>query len=181
MQKQRIAGLAAGAGLLVGGYVYASPYITLHNLRNAIENNDAAAIERQVDFPALRESLKEQAKAAMLQSMQREMAGNPFAALGMALAGPMVDSMVDVAVTPTGLRQLLASGRLAAQPGDPATTEPAAQPATSPLSNVSLGYVSINRFEVRIPPEQGSGAATRLILARSGLSDWKVTAIALPI
>lgn len=181
MNKTSIAGLAAAVGLLGGGYVYASPYIALHRLHSAIETRDAAAIERQVDFPALRESVKEQAKAAMLQSMQQEMADNPFAALGMALAGPMVDNMVNATVTPAGLRQLLASGRLVDQTGSQVSTDATVPPAGDPFRNVSLGYMAFDRFEVSIPAERGSAPPTRLVLARSGLVDWKLKAIALPI
>lgn len=38
-----------------------------------------------------------------------EMRDNPFAALGAALASAMVDKIVDVYVTPAGIRQLMAS------------------------------------------------------------------------
>ncbi|MET0517576.1 MAG: DUF2939 domain-containing protein, partial [Burkholderiaceae bacterium] len=38
--------------------VYASPYWALHQMRAAAAAHDAAALAGQVDFPALRDSLK---------------------------------------------------------------------------------------------------------------------------
>src|SRR6202008_1746764 len=46
--------------LIALAFVYASPYIALDRLKRAADARDAATVNQYVDFPAFRESLKEQ-------------------------------------------------------------------------------------------------------------------------
>jgi hypothetical protein len=92
----------------------------------------------------------------MMKSLQEEMSTNPFAALGMALAGPMVDSMVDATVTPAGLSQLLASGSLpdANRQNTGEQVGEASAPSQDIFKSVSMAYQSFNRFQVSIKPSE---------------------------
>jgi hypothetical protein len=183
MNKQRWAWAGALSGALIGGYVYLSPFLAVNSLKSAIESRDLESIEKQVDFPALRVSLKEQVKASMMKSLQEEMSTNPFAALGIALAGPMVDSMVDATVTPAGLRQLLASGSLpdankqitGEQVGE------ASVPSRDIFKSVSMAYQSFNRFQVSIKPSEADQKPVKLLLSRDGLVNWRLNGISLPL
>ncbi|MGA7780291.1 MAG: DUF2939 domain-containing protein, partial [Paraburkholderia sp.] len=73
------------------GYGYASPYLALDRLKRAADTRDAQTVSEYVDYPALRESLKEQ--VAGLLTRRLHASGNPLAALGamigVALIGPM--------------------------------------------------------------------------------------------
>lgn len=56
--------VAIGIALIVVAavalYAYASPYLALRQMKQAIDARDAQAISVHVDFPALRISLKQQ-------------------------------------------------------------------------------------------------------------------------
>ncbi|GAA5059566.1 DUF2939 domain-containing protein [Erythrobacter westpacificensis] len=47
-------------GLAFGGWYFASPYLALNGLQEAVRSGDRAEIERRVDFPALRASAADQ-------------------------------------------------------------------------------------------------------------------------
>lgn len=100
--------LAGAAIFLVAAYVFALPYITVHQIRQAVKARDSVALSEHIDFPSVRLSLKDQLNAALMGKIQSdEMKDNPFAALGMMLAGPLVDKMLEAYVTPAGIGQLL--------------------------------------------------------------------------
>ena len=91
---------AAAAVLSGGGNLYATPYISLHQLREAVESKDLPAIERHVDFPIVRSSLKEHLKAKMSEEISSNSGDDPWGNLGMgalgyAIAQPMINMAVD--------------------------------------------------------------------------------------
>ncbi|MEZ5436438.1 MAG: DUF2939 domain-containing protein [Pseudomonadales bacterium] len=55
--KKALAGLAV---FLVAAYVFALPYITVHQIRQAVEMRDSVALSEHIDFPSVRLSLKDQ-------------------------------------------------------------------------------------------------------------------------
>ena len=61
----RIRILAAATLVAIAATSAASPWWTLHRLQAAVARHDADAVAAQVDFPALRASVKDQAFAAM--------------------------------------------------------------------------------------------------------------------
>ena len=44
--------------VMMGGGFYATPYIALHNMQQAAQAKDAAALNEYIDYPAVKESLK---------------------------------------------------------------------------------------------------------------------------
>lgn len=168
--------------LLVLAYIVALPYITVYQIRDAVKNHDSSALSDHIDFPSVRQSLKDQLNAKLMGKMQGDdMKDNPFAALGMAFAGPIVDKMVEAYVTPAGVAQLMEGEKPSLKkkkittPSDGATTGAASEPEKEkPLDDVALGYKSSNRFEV-----EDKKKGLRVVLRRQGL-DWKVTEIILP-
>src|SRR4051794_7423926 len=96
--------LAIAALLLtVVGIFIASPFYSAYSLFQGVEQRDLEAVKNGIDFPALRESLKEQLNARMADTVSNETKGNVFAALGGMFAGALVDRMVDMIVTPQGI------------------------------------------------------------------------------
>lgn len=175
--------LAGAAIFLVAAYVFALPYITVHQIRQAVKARDSVALSEHIDFPSVRLSLKDQLNAALMGKIQSdEMKDNPFAALGMMLAGPLVDKMLEAYVTPAGIGQLL-SGKKPSMKGVKKIQQetagaannvpPTGESATEekPLADVTLGYKTASRFEVE---DQKKGV--RVVLRRDGLS-WKVSDI----
>ena len=77
--------IAAVVGLAVALFV--SPFLTAQAIVRAARAGDAAALERQVDFPAFRASLKSELNArAGLEIRDRAKGDRGLAALGMLLA-----------------------------------------------------------------------------------------------
>jgi len=64
--------LALGLGL----YTWASPYLFLRGLRGAVLEGDRARLERMVDFPRVREGLKAQIHARLLEEVGKELQAN---------------------------------------------------------------------------------------------------------
>jgi hypothetical protein len=181
MQKKGIIAVAV-AGLLFGAYAVATPYITLSQMKSAVDKQDSEAIAEYIDFPSVRASLKDQLNAVMAAEMSKQgMQDNPFAAVGVALAGAMTDRMVEVYVSPAGLRQMMAgeAPNSKTRPGtDGGAGGQDGKSQKKPLANATTAYEGVSKFVVTVKGEKGK--TVRVILRRSGL-DWKVTDIVLPM
>ena len=59
--------LALAAVLLVLAWVAAGPYMTIRAIQQAVQAQDAGELAEQVDFPALRASLKAQMVDALIR------------------------------------------------------------------------------------------------------------------
>ena len=101
---------------IVGGLVlvalwalwFISPYWALWGIQDAVATGDSAALESRIDFPALRQNLKEQAKAQIAGAAIEEDKLLGFGLLAVGLAGGFVDNIIDGFVTPSGLARLAA-------------------------------------------------------------------------
>ena len=101
--------IGIGAGVvLVLGYLFATPYITAYQMKVAAEAKDGEALSEFVDFPALRESLKDQMTGKLRKEMAEDVIeGNPLSVIGTAFGGMIVNGIVDKFVSPAGLMQLM--------------------------------------------------------------------------
>jgi len=93
--------IAALIVFLVAVYV-AYPYFALYRLGEALRAQDLDAVEGKVDWPRVRQGIKEDVNAALLARFKPDDA-NPLAGLGVALAGKLAGPVVDATVTPAGL------------------------------------------------------------------------------
>jgi hypothetical protein len=87
--------------LLLAAYA-AYPYFALYRLGEALQAHDVDAVEAKVDWPRVRQGVKDDINSALVAKVKPE-EGNGFAALGVALAGKLAGPFVDAAVTPAGL------------------------------------------------------------------------------
>src|SRR5690625_371545 len=94
--------------ILLGVYVAAGPYVVVSRIQTAIEKQDSVMLAKYVDFPVLREQLKEQINATMLKTLTEDLADDPFAMFGIAFLALVIDGLVDVLLTPSGLGALAA-------------------------------------------------------------------------
>lgn len=170
-------GIAAG---LLAIYVAAGPYIVVQQIRSAAEERDGEALSEHVEFPSVRQSIKDQVNAEFAKQMveDQSMRDNPFAALGAAFAGVMVDKMVDAYITPAGITRLMA-GEKPAQNSTIPGGEEQGQPDRKPLADAAMAYESLDKFVVKVKNEEGGEG--RFILRRRGFVDWKLTEIIVPL
>ena len=166
--------IAIGIGVVFLGfvaYVAAGPYLMLYKLKSGVEARDAEAVAECVDFPALRQNLKDQLQAAASKRIDSQQ--NPLAALAATIAVRVADPLVDSLISPEGLAGLMAGEKPALASSE---TPSARFPAKKPLEDATFGYESFGEFVVSVP---SPGGAIRFVLTRSGLS-WKLSRIEIP-
>ena len=99
--------IAALIVLLTAAYV-AYPYFALYRLGEALRAQDIDAVESKVDWAGVRQGVRDDVNAALLAKVKPDDA-NPFAGLGVALAGKLASPVVDATVTPDGLVAIVAA------------------------------------------------------------------------
>jgi hypothetical protein len=172
--------------LLIFTFVYTSPYLAIYQIRQALKNEDSAALAAYVDFPSVRQGIKDQLNTELVKKFPEHAQASQggFAAFGALLASSMIDKMVDVMVSPQGVAMLLQGKKLKeslpfqAQPEQSEQQTQAGEQAKEKLSYRGK-YQAFNRFTVEIHHPQKQ-PPINVILQRQGLS-WKVTQIVLPI
>ena len=169
----------------VFGYWLASPYFAIHEIKSGAQGRDADKVIKYIDFPAVRDDLKAQLIGIMTKNMQTdpEMASNPFAGLAAAFVVPMVNSMIDTYVTPSGIKGLMSSApqdQATAPTGNPIESAMKEQSAElkETLSGASLNYDGLNRFIVTSKTPEGKEVSLKF--NRFGFADWKLVSIGLP-
>lgn len=174
MNKTRIQFLAI---FLCIFYVAASPYITVYQIKSAAEKKDGGALSEYIDFVSLRQNFKDQMNAMFMREMDsQEMDDNPFAMLGVAFAGMMVDRAVETYVTPAGITQLMSGQK--PDTSQKSTTEQSPTETTArPFSDANLSYASFSKFVVTV---QRDTDEFKFVLRRRGIG-WKITEIFLPL
>jgi hypothetical protein len=172
--KTVIAALALAAiGLFAG-----APYYTAHQIRQAVQNGDAAALARHVDFERVRASLKRQLADGVARQLPDSARTGFMADLGAMLAGRAADVALQALITPEGVTDLL-GGRMG-NPFDKSPPEAGAEGAGNPPAapaesrRISARYVGWDRFQVDLPAK---GRTVNLMLSREGLLNWKLTGI----
>lgn len=171
---------------------YASPYLVLDRLKRAADARNAEIVNRYVDYPALRTSLKQQVTEMLSRRIDAQKQEHPFAALGalvgMALIGPLVDAYA----TPDGVAALLNGLPPRGEPGE-TPPEPGEQPdrdsgtaasgsartnAQAPTQppRATAGYDGIDQFVVTYRRDAQSRPYS-VILRRDGWFSWKLFAV----
>ena len=173
MRKLVIGGLLA---LALGGWL-STPWLALHELREAARAQDPERLSAAIDFPELRESvrlnlLERVARADDGPAMGQR--GSRARALGAAVAGALLGPMVDALITPEAIASLLRSQR----------PQGAVWHATAHEENLSARsyYESPNRFVVSLRPAESAADEDpiQLVFHRDGMFGWKLAELRLP-
>jgi len=117
----------------------------------------------------------------MMKKMQSDdMKSNPFAGLGMMLAGSMVNGLVDNLVTAESLANMISKGRPKVEAKAEEPTAPAASvSAEAKAPKIVSGYEGLGIFKVEMrDPEKDKPLAT-LVLYRDGWFGWKLKTVRL--
>jgi hypothetical protein len=170
----RLAAFLLALAVLAGAWLVGSPHLAARQLSAALRAGDSVALERRVDFPVLRQNLKEQLNAKMLEKAGGDAVENPIGAVVMGIASIFVEAMVDAFVTPSGLSSL-ASGRIPPAPGEPGPDADA--PERDPFERARITRDALDRFSMWVPDD--SGREIRFVLSLQGVS-WRLTNILLP-
>ncbi len=175
MKKWLAAAVLAVVVLL--GYVAAGPYLAINGIRKALAERDVSALERHVDFPALRVNMKAHLEDYIArQGGGIAESGGLLGAIGLQVASGLAGAAVDAAVTPLGIGALLQGHamwkRSTGQTVD-GDTYGAPQPM-DPLEDAQTHYESTSRFTATVKGADGDPVVA--VFQRQGLR-WRLTDI----
>src|SRR6202035_4715955 len=92
-------------------YEYASPYIAVYQIQEAIRSKDAVALTAYVDFAQLRDSLKRSISAAALDAFNMNgRPGGDTAQASLIFGNIASNAVIDSLVTPENVAQALEYG-----------------------------------------------------------------------
>lgn len=168
-------GLTAGA-VFVLAYV-ASPLLAARSLIQAARTGDEKALERQVDFPAFRASLKDELNARMMVEMRkdRRLADSGLSGLGMLLAPALVGGAVDAFVTPQAISMMVQEAR--APKPEITRQEPQKPKSENKRVRQSWGYRDLDTFAVTLTRDDRPDEQVALLMKRRNLFGWKLAGI----
>ena len=165
--------------VLVGGYIAAGPFMTVNAIRTAVRDQDAAALSKHIDFPALRMSFKRQLDDYLVRRAGPDMQSNVFGAIALRIASGATDGLVDAMATPAGLAALLEGRNFLHRLNGSRRSEDPYTPALprDPLEGAT--YASNRHRGSRQQFQNGDGEPVVFVLTRQGLR-WKLTDVLLP-
>jgi hypothetical protein len=147
-------------GLLAFSWYLGTAFLSYRALEEAVHQGDALALERLVDFPSVRASLKEELKQRLQQSGDSGAQQDPWArvlgSLANKLLGSALDPLVDLLVTPSSLADLLRERESAKPKSSPGESPPSWQDPIGKLrlfrafSFPRFGVFCVNRPEYRL-------------------------------
>jgi hypothetical protein len=171
---------AVVVGLFLVAY-FASPLLAVRGLIAAAKAGDEAALEQKVDFPALRQSMKDEMNARLVAEMRRDLGDrdNALGGLGMLLAPSLISSAVDALITPKAVAAMVTEAR------EPRAADAVGQAAPQPESTGdrikrNYGYRSLDTFAVTLTDSQRPERKLDLLLERRGVFFWKLAGVDLP-
>ena len=168
--------LAIGLIVIIAIYLYASPYLALNNIKKAAQAGDADTLSEYIDFPSVKQGLKDQINAQIMKEVTQEDTDG-FEALGAMLATAMIDKAVDGIVTPDGVAMMV-QGQKPDLNGDAVEQTDVEQADESKL-DYKTNYITYKSFKVSLSnPDYEDNLD--IIMRRDGLS-WKVNRINLPL
>ena len=169
-------GLTAGA-VFVLAYA-ASPLLAARSLVQAAKTGDEKALQRQVDFPAFRASLKDELNARMMVEMRQDkrLGDSGLSGLGMLLAPALVGGAVDAFVTPQAIALMVQEGR-APKPPEIKRPEPVEPKSGNRRVRQSWGYRDLDTFAVTLTRDDQPDEQVALLMKRRNLFGWKLAAI----
>ena len=176
MKRRLITGLVVA---VVGGFLvacFASPFVAAQGLIRAARAGDEAGLERHVDFPAFRASLKDELNARMVGEVRDRADGDRgLAALGMLLAPSLVSGVVETFVTPQAVAAMV---RTADAPEPESPEPPADAPAVDKdRIHQAWAYRDMNTFAVTLTRDDRPEDPLVLLMQRRGPFQWKLAGI----
>ncbi|CAN0620640.1 conserved protein of unknown function [Burkholderia multivorans] len=149
------------------GYAYASPYVALDRLRQAIDARDAQAVSEYVDFPSLRASLKQQLSDTLMRRIDAQQHGNPLAVIGALIGSALIGPLVDAYATPEGVAALMSGMPPRGNPGERPPEWTQQQPGTSAGAPAAPAAAPASQPPAS-PPAQASPADQARASAQAG-------------
>lgn len=126
---KKLIALCVVALLALVAYGAAGPFLTVRSISQAVERGDMKSLQRDVDFPLVRGSLKAQIEDYLARTMSDRRTSSRLRDLGRQVTASMTGGVVDALATPAGIGAIL-QGRsvIRRAMGYPPNTGPAVRP-----------------------------------------------------
>ena len=202
MTSKTIKAVVVAAAAVVAAYWYWSPFLTVRQMQAAARSRDAAAFNQHVDFPRVRESIKNQFSDKLADKFGKTSGSdNDIAKLGAAfgnlLGRAVVNPLVDALVRPETIMQAMEYGRLTVAASDKQPTDAPSKAEGNPDGQSSTGresgdgkvrwsYERIGTDKVIAyatdpkKPDEGNQDKFGLVMHRNGFATWKLVEVRLP-
>lgn len=188
MTRNRSISLGAGLAivllllLLVAAGIYASPYWSVHQMKEAARERDVDALLARVDQSALRQSVRLSLGFKLGEALHGAQAesGKAQAEGARAQAAAQVDPLTETLTSPPLLIAMLIEGRPSRAltgSGFAGVQPPSASDEGLGEWETRLRYVDSATVHVRSDKAPQAGG---FILRRTGLVDWKLSGLLLP-
>ena len=165
-------------GILVAVYIAATPYITVYQIKSAAEQHDGEKLSEYIEFPSVRQSLKTQLNAIIAEKTEEKKSSRAFAMLGAALAGSVVDKVIEAYVTPSSIIKIMSGEKISIKKEE--DSPDTSKSTKEMLEKSSLSYESFNTFVVKIHNKNSGKEDAKFVLQRRGIG-WKITEIIIPV
>jgi len=159
----------------------ASPILTVNAIVAAAKAGDEAALERMVDFPAFRDSLKDELTARLMAEAQADpdVRDSALGGLGMMLAPMLVGGAVDALVNAPTIAAMVRTAETP-DPIDAATATTPEPESEDRDIRQSYAYRDLNTFVLGLTDPDRPDEKLKLLFKRQGLFGWKLAGIDLP-
>jgi len=158
-----------------------SPYWAAYNLFNAIKEGDSHGLKKNINFPELRSSLKDEMKERFATEMKQLEVKNKndndaFSEIGKGIAAVMmpslIETVIDNMITPTGLKALISNPVSVIKNG--ANGEEIENNSSFEIPDIKYAFFKgITDFSIRTSDD------LTIRMNYEGFT-WKVTSISLP-
>lgn len=176
-------------GFIVAGYIFSGPFRTLWGIHAAVEAKNEAQLERHIDFPAVRESLKGQIEAKIQREVAQQRDNLMMYALVSQLAPQATNSLVDEFLNMESIGTLMQTAKKHHEANARNQAEGMGEGLALDISireSIELilavfefSYKDWNSFEIKVHEPISEFSEAKIIFERSGL-DWPIVAIELP-
>lgn len=153
------------------GLAFYAPYHAYEQITEAARAGDAEALARRVDFPAFRQSIKDEVRSEVGQGLSGGRNLGPLSGLVSVIAGAAASPAVDAFVTPEGI-SALASGR---RPGD---KQREGEGETASSIETVKGWEDPSTFVVRFRDRESGAQRMALVMRRDGVR-WRLSGLRL--
>lgn len=179
-RRSLITAAAVAVGLFLIAY-FASPLLAVRGLVSAAKAGDEAALEQRVDFPALRQSMKNEMNARLVAEMRKDLGDHDKAlgGLGMLLAPSFISSAVDTLITPKAVAAMVTEAREPRAADGIGQARPKTDDADDKIKR-SYSYRGLNTFALTLHEQDRPERRLSLLMERRNLFFWKLAGVELP-
>jgi hypothetical protein len=154
---------------------YFSPYIAVYRMKKAAEQEDLFTLSEYINFPAVKESLREYYRYKRAQKISKAKdEKNQYTSLKMSFEAAVANSMIDAVVTPENLILLMKGEK---RDSDKSNSRSAGSPNNTEMK---MYYENFNRFVINIRKKDSPHRSVDLVYDRERVIFWKLTALRFP-